>query len=177
MARQKAFKNRDHSVANISSMKSIDWPSPFGYTVFCDDLRQEVLGKITLVGVYGAELIVYAFMPATLSKLAMSINYYERLGESDSPLELRIYLPGEDEQPAFSQLIAGEPLEKFRNHEVSADFPLEIPWVGMTVNIGFSPLELKEEGYIRVRMIRGDDEIKIGSLRIKAKPPARSQPS
>ena len=41
--------------------------------VFCDDVRQELGRKVTLVGVYAADILV-ASMPATMSKLSVWIN-------------------------------------------------------------------------------------------------------
>jgi hypothetical protein len=71
-------------------MKIIRPSSPFGYTTFCDDIRQEVAGKSTLVGVYGPEMTVFGTLPTNLPKLALSVNYLEHVGESEDPLELRV---------------------------------------------------------------------------------------
>jgi hypothetical protein len=150
-------------------------PSPFGYTIFCDDIRQEVAGKSTLVGVYGPEMTVFGTLPTHLPKLALSITYAERIGESDEPLELRVYMPGDaDDAPTLSAPVPDEMLAKFRGMVPPDDLAGE-PLTMLTLQLAFSPILLKQEGAVRVRMIRGNAEIRLGSLRIKAKPPPEPQ--
>jgi hypothetical protein len=156
-------------------MKSIDWPTPFGYTLFCDDIRQEIGGKVTLVGLYSSDLIVFSDLPVTLPKIALSVSYFEVRGESEESLELRVYLPGDsDDTPTLRSTIADELLDKLRKLDIPADVLAENPRVGLNLHIGFSPITLTQEGWIRVRMIRGQDEIRIGSLRIRSYPPTRN---
>lgn len=150
--------------------------TPFGYTLFCDDIRQEVNGKSTLVGVYGNDLIIYGSLPATLPKLALWVSYFERLGESREPLELLVYLPGDgDDAPTMRNSIAGETLERIRSPNISSDVTPEDQLFGMTAQIILSPITLKEEGPIKVRMIRGENEIRLGTLHIRAQPRPTAQ--
>lgn len=44
---------------------------PFAHALFCDDVRQEVNGKVTYVGVYGPDMLVTRF-PVTLPKLCVA---------------------------------------------------------------------------------------------------------
>jgi hypothetical protein len=153
-------------------MTTIRWPSPYGYSLFADDLRREEAGKITLVGLYGTEMIVFRSLPATLPKLALSVTYIERPDESDEPLELVVYFPGDsDDAPSHRTHLTAETLNEFRKKhtlEPEADDPRMI----LRLDAVFSPLQLKQEGYIRVRMIRGDTEIMLGSLRVRSKQPS-----
>ena len=64
-------------------MNEIRRSTPFGYTIFCDDVRNEINGKVTLVGVYAGDVIVLGTLPVTLPKLGLSVNYHEKLGESE----------------------------------------------------------------------------------------------
>lgn len=43
------------------------------YPIFCDDIRHEISGKTTLVGIYSGKLIA-ASLPATLAKLCVVLN-------------------------------------------------------------------------------------------------------
>jgi len=48
-------------------------PSPaFAHALFCDDIREEVAGKVTYVGTYGPLMLVSHF-PVTLPKLCMAV--------------------------------------------------------------------------------------------------------
>ena len=80
-------------------MKSLARTTPCGDTIFCDDIRHEITGKVTLVGVYSSHLFVASAFP-TKVKLCMRILYQEHPGESDLPLQLQIYLPGDKEGEA-----------------------------------------------------------------------------
>jgi hypothetical protein len=45
----------------------------YGHVVFCDDVRQEIDGKLTLVGVYNGNLTVFGEFPAVLPKLCLVV--------------------------------------------------------------------------------------------------------
>ena len=47
---------------------------PYLHATFCDDVRQEVTGKMLYIGVYGSELIAPAY-PVLLPKLAVIAHY------------------------------------------------------------------------------------------------------
>jgi hypothetical protein len=156
-------------------MKVVEWSSPFGYTIFCDDIRQEIAGKFTLVGVYGLEMTVFGTLPTRLAKLALSVAYVERIGESEEPLELLVYVPGDaDDAPTLRAPVPEDKLTQFRHVKVPP-YVGETPWTMLTFQVAFSPIELKQEGALRVRMIRGDEEIELGALRIRAQPPLPGQ--
>jgi hypothetical protein len=156
-------------------MTPVEWPSPYGYSLFCDDLRREEGGKITLVGLYGSEMIVHGSVPTALPKLALVVTYSERLGESDDPLELLVYFPGDsDDAPTHRLPLAADLVEGFRKRRVS-ELELDDPRLIMRLDAVFSPILIKQEGHIKVLMIRGDTEIRLGALRIRTQPPAAEQ--
>lgn len=45
----------------------------YAHAIYCDDIRQEVGGKITLVGIYSGQCLVRE-IPCTLPKLCLSLN-------------------------------------------------------------------------------------------------------
>lgn len=69
--------------------------TPYGYSIFCDDIREEARGKVSFMGIYSGNMILYAAPPVSLPKLMVAVNYFERPGESDAPVEVRVYLPGD----------------------------------------------------------------------------------
>lgn len=158
-------------------MNSINWPSVFGYTLFCDDIRQEVNGKVTLVGVYGGEMTVFADLPTLLPKLALAVNYYETPDQTEEHLELLIFFPGDSEDaPTSRAKVPSEAIAELRKSGQIAALPAEDQRVGITMHVVFSPVTVKEDGFVRVRMARGQDVIRLGSLRIRSQVPS-DQPS
>jgi hypothetical protein len=142
-------------------MTEIGWPSPFGYTEFCDDIRMEVGGKYTLVGVYQGEMKVMGVLPVLIPRLAMAIHYFEKPGEGTEPLELRVFRPT-DSESAPTQRIAIPP----RTHGLPPVAEGEDPRANLNFFIQFAPLEIKQPGFVRVRMKKGDDIVRLGSLRV-----------
>lgn len=149
-------------------------PALYGYSLFCDDLRREEGGKVTLVGVYSSEMIIFGSFPVTLPKLALIVTYVERPSQSYEPLELAIYFPGDaDGEPSHRRSLPAEMLEEFRQQRPEPD--AEDPILTMRLDWMFSPVNIKQEGRIKVRMIRGGTEIKLGTLRITTRSPSAAQ--
>jgi hypothetical protein len=144
-------------------MTEISWPSPYGITDFCDDIRNELFGKTTFVGLYAGEMKIYAELPAAIPKLCLAIRFFEKADDIGVPLILRVFLPGDEADAATynipvppRQLIAPPPsIEPGEDFRVTSHFAMQI-----------APLLITEEGSLRVRMVRGDDVFRLGSLRI-----------
>lgn len=138
---------------------------PYGWTIFCDDIREEVGGKSSFMGVYQGILILNSVFPVAMPKFAMSVNY--RIFHGDTRLDdidLKVFLPGDDEANAsFSTMI---PVS-----ELFADFETPIPDEGSFAQISFgiilSPMILKEAGKIKVRGTGGAGLIKLGTLKVQ----------
>lgn len=136
-----------------------------GYTIFCDDLRVEVGSKLTLVGVYGAELVVHTEFPVTLPKFALYINYIEAFEERSDPVTLRVYLPGDDDDhPSFTGDI---PVSEMRT--ALAAPTSEETQRAAAIHLVVAPLVVKAEGSIKVRALTGRGIVKLGSLRVRQK--------
>ena len=84
-------------------MTEINWPTPYGFTTFCDDIRHEMGGKKTLVGIYAADMNFHGPLPITLPKFCLAIHYFERPGESSDPIKIEVTLPGDEaDKPSIS---------------------------------------------------------------------------
>jgi hypothetical protein len=132
--------------------------TPSGYTIFCDDVRQESNGKLIYIGVYEVKMILEQ-IPATLPSFCVVVKYIERHGESDLPVVLKVFLPGYEE-PMQSEL----PLKEIR----AAELPeaMEDPLLTTSVHIKIAPFVIGVEGMIKVRAYRGEDEIRLGTLHV-----------
>jgi hypothetical protein len=147
---------------------------PFGYTVFCDDIRNEVGGKNTYVGVYTGNLAVPSF-PAILPKFGIVATLLEprAMAEArDWNITVHIYLPGDaTDGPTLTASLPPVPKELYATLDASPvpDDP-DVPRLIM-VSAGFilSPMTLREPGRIKVRALYKDETIiKLGSIKIEA---------
>lgn len=151
-------------------MKSIATQTPYGETIFCDDIREEVNGKISIIGIYSGTLIVYQPFPLHLAKFSLLTSYYERLGESSSPVELQVSIPGD--KPGEPSVKVNLPIDEVRKASPNQKIRGEDILVTMKNKMIFTPLPLKEEGFIRVRAYRDDLEIRMGSIFVTYQAPA-----
>ena len=71
---------------------------PSGHTVFCDDIRHEINGKITLVGTYTNIMYISGSLPHVLPKFCLGIVFREAKDSLDN-VTIKIFFPGDDENP------------------------------------------------------------------------------
>ena len=144
-----------------------DDPFPsWGNTVFCDDIRAEVGGKITLIGIYTSRMTVHGTFPYVMPKFALWVNYFEGKGNTGDG-KLNIFLPGDDKTPTIE---ADVPLNDLRASIDPAN-DLNDPDVPMRVRLQtpliFTPFILKQPGRIKVRMIVGETTTRLGTLKVE----------
>src|SRR5262249_11818710 len=147
--------------------------TPFGHTIFCDDIRREINGKTTLVGVYSDDILLNAPLPVMLPKLACSIIFYERPYESRDPLSVRLWLP-EEPTPFVDQVVDPETLQEFRSpasYDAAANAD---PIFRLTIYFDIYPVLISNQGWLKTSVVRGDTEIRVGSIRVKAGTPIAS---
>jgi hypothetical protein len=147
---------------------------PFGYTIFCDEIRDDPTGKVTCAGIYGHVLFAPSEFPFTLSKVALLVRYVAPFSSererADIPteLELQIYFPGDgDTMPTVTRKVA--PLIKPLPFELS---DLEDKQMVIEVRVELAQMRILTEGAIKVRIRAGSDITKVGQLRIGKAPVA-----
>jgi hypothetical protein len=136
--------------------------------MFCDDIRQEVAGKYSIMGVYQADLVApsSATLPIVLPKLCILIMYFEKPNIHKEDLNVMIYLSHFDE-PIFTQTIRRDdirwvPFQGDRSIDTDVD-----PVIAITIPVTFSPFVMEKECFIRVRGKLGDETIKLGTLYLR----------
>jgi hypothetical protein len=147
---------------------------PTGFTIFCDDIREEVNGKVSLIGCYGSELIVQgATFPLILPKLGFHVTVRLPTGTPNLPFKFMVYLPGDAEDHPSINSETTIPDELFAEHRVKPRDPKWEKMMGdgprvtsLRQHFVLSPLVINEEGFIRVRVIHGDARIRAGALKI-----------
>jgi hypothetical protein len=136
---------------------------PSGHTIFCDDIRHEITGKITYVGTYGTHLFTPQF-PVTIPKLCCAITFREEPTSLDK-VTIKILQEIDKNETLLSELTYDIPsnLPPFVATGDSAPFVArEAKFYVEMGNIVFEGV-----GKLKVRAFRGDDEIRLGALQIE----------
>ncbi len=129
---------------------------PYGVTIFCDDIREELGGKFTYVGVYSNELQIVSKAPVILPKLCVSVRLLIPDDINVSSIKMNITQTSSNEKNTLLEhdLEIGERKDNVRDH-------LSAIWHHV-----FSPFGIKEPCMIRVKAYIGDTEIWLGTLKI-----------
>lgn len=140
----------------------------WGFSLFCDDFRQEIGGKYSIMGVYQSDIIFPQSLsfPLIVPKFVIVVKYYEVKGKYADDLLLKVFMPWDSpSSPTLIQEFKRSDLDAaVVRHPPSDDF--EVLYT-ITYPLIFSPLELRGEGWISVRMQRGDEITKLGRLMIR----------
>lgn len=150
-----------------------EFDEPVAMTIFCDDVRNEVGGKFSYIGIYTGGMHVPAF-PAVLPKFAFVVNVIEPRAMAEArnePVRINIYLPGE-EKPLLSGDFGAI---KDDLHGMPAIHMQEDPGANQIVT-GYAmfvvaPLVIQRPGRIRVRCeYPGLGLMRAGSLGVDLQP-------
>ncbi|MBL4833622.1 MAG: hypothetical protein JKY26_06560 [Pseudomonas sp.] len=135
--------------------------SRYAHVAYCDDIRAEVNGKMSLMGLYSDSMLLPG-LPATLPKLGIVVTART---SSDEPFEgFEIYVAMGDQ--LLAELVVSEdeylatvkPTEpNAANHYVQAQFLI-------------SPLSVDHPGNISVRFKSGEWEYDCNGLKIEQAP-------
>ena len=137
-------------------------------TVFCDDIRQEVGGKLSLIGVYNGVMYLPQF-PATLPKLWILATYVVNRDDTPKSLKMRVYKNNEpmvdlDALPDYLAQLAnardsGVPLPEGSQRVISS-----------RAHVCLSPLVLDGPCTLRIAAFVGKDEVRGVGLQVQLQP-------
>ncbi len=154
----------------------VDVPDVFGSTVFCDDIRQEVTGKLFYIGVYHGAMLVNAKFPLTLPRFCFSISLSQKATIATPLIAIKIFVPGDaDDSPSIEGQMDENTEGAFQK---GADMNAELFGVPKSErlitttfsNMVFDNFVLKEAGSIRVRADIDGKRYRLGSLRVSQAP-------
>lgn len=153
---------------------SVDRTHAWGFTLFADDLRVEVGGKISLMGIYQNDLIVTADeLPVVMSKLILMVKYYEIANQVSGDVKFVVNFPEHagTKVPPLERVIRRAEFPKIAE-ELRSDEG-DLPFVHLSIPFILSPFPIVAEGNIRVRCHFEDGSVlKLGRLNlIIRKPP------
>lgn len=123
-------------------------------TIFCDDIRQEVGGKLSLMGIYSGVMFVHAF-PIILPKLCVSITAITPSKKPFKKISFKVLKADDvlaENNIDPSQLIE---LSNNQNNVVENDGD-KIHMINM--GLVFAPLQIEKECVIRIRVYAEDGE-------------------
>ncbi|MGQ7957653.1 DUF6941 family protein [Pseudomonas sp. SP16.1] len=140
--------------------------SRYAYCVFCDDIRHELAGKHSFMGVYQGKLIVTEF-PAVIHKLFAVIHIVTPQTRPFKSLEVTIEYNG---QEMFRLPDTEGIVRRLASH--ASDASNESTFQGQ---VSFSPLHLEKPGMIKVKIVADGKKIPCGGLIIEADPNLQSE--
>lgn len=142
---------------------------PSGFVIFCDDIRHEIGGKATYVGVYSGQMVLAGNLPVTLPQLCAAIMLRVSPPTEIIKPVIKVHISGQDE-PLFEWAAEIEPVIGQQDTISASQTPDSIMLMQMGVFAQLQGLLIREPSEIRVRAYIGDDEYRLGALNIIVAP-------
>ena len=132
------------------------------WTIFCDDVRQELGGKLSYMGIYGPQLIVPSY-PAMLQKVCAAMTV--RVMASHPPESVLFRLLRNDDV-IYEHAVDDSALQAMAGSIPAAGLDGRYIAVGAVAQI--VNVELAKRGFLRARAIVDGEELRGGSLEMLA---------
>src|ERR1700761_8771536 len=94
----------------------------FGYSIFCDDIRNEPGGKLSFIGCYNGVIFVPPEFPLVLPKFCVHVHILSPATEPYESIVVRCYAPGQD-KPLVEEPI--EPPQRDQQADLVANLSSE----------------------------------------------------
>ena len=138
---------------------------PGGFVIFCDDVRFELGGKTTYVGVYGDEMLFSSSDPVQMPQLCAVIAI--RIYANQAPLEgiFRITRASDEE------VLAEGPFEFFSDEDTDSEpylgsEPEPALYLEQNIVVTLRDVVIDKPDRIKVRAYWGDNEYRLGSMQV-----------
>lgn len=143
----------------------------YGYTIFCDEIRNDEGGKLSFIGCYNAVMFTEPKYPLTLPKFCIHFHIFSPATQPYTSVLARCYLPGETE-PIAEEPIAVPGLRDQQRLIDNLPKDTAPPFIVIAASLVFEPLELSAPGLIHVRAFinGGPGELHLGSLQVLPAP-------
>ncbi len=141
---------------------------PFVSTIYCDDIRQEIGGKLSLMGVYNGVMYVQQF-PVNLPKLWIMATYVVAREKPPKSLKLRVF---KNNEPLADLDALPDYLKELAN---TREPVVPVPdgserMVASHMHVCFSPLALDGPCVLRVAAITDQGEVRGLGLQVQQQP-------
>lgn len=140
----------------------------FIQTIYCDDIRHEVNGKLSYIGVYRSVLYVTTF-PTTLPKFCISNIVTTPIQRPFKKLNLRIR---KDDEVLFEMPISEDKLDEAMQDSNASDLAQHGPERCLSFNFmtAFAPMQFDGPCVLRVRAQTEGKEVCGIALRVEQSP-------
>jgi hypothetical protein len=132
--------------------------------LFCDDIRQEASGTVTIVGVYPDNVNVPK-IPGGLLKLGIYVRIH--LDPSFAPVPISTWL----ELPDGKELNRDEVDPKLVRDALSKASTSEAPYAGLIASFVIANFGITEPGRVKAMVQLGDQKIVAGALNVRVPRP------
>ena len=134
----------------------------FVHVHYCDDIRQEINGKLSLIGCYGPDLVVNQRLPVVLPKLCAMVFVVTPISTPFRALKVRILR----DQELITEIEV--PDENFA--AMAADVAEGMRLFQLSFQFAFAPFAIPEEGVLSVEA-QTETELLVGNrLRLRVEP-------
>ena len=132
------------------------------FALYCDDIREEINGKSSLMGVYEGNLVVES-LPVRLPKLCVVI--FSRFSPDNPVKTFKVTVESNGE------VIASIPDTEtdYNSHFNEDDFADNHSLINIKTNVIFSPFVINEDGTLQAKIFLDDELIDCEPLHIRAK--------
>ena len=141
-------------------------PTRWGFSIFCEDIREEVDNKNSWMGVFKGGIYTDDLYPLVIPKLAIIIKYYEVVDVHRENLEFRVY-------STDGAMVAEARIERVSldtHFALSSISENDEALISVQVPFVFVPMVFPKPGVLKVRMFDGSQEMKLGSLPVRSGP-------
>lgn len=133
------------------------------HTIYCDDVRQEVGGKVSFMGVYNSDLVVGGF-PISLQKFCAHANI--RLPRDTKIKNLSAKIIEGEKVLADVPLPEGQ-LEVMQKTLAETDENKDFQFLNIALSLQFTPLQIEQPAWITTVAIADGREIAGNKLRVR----------
>lgn len=137
----------------------------YAYSVFCDDIRQEINGKITMVGIYTDRLLVTS-LPTVLPKLCLALSIATDKSRMFEDLSV-IGTFGADE--VFKIELQKEQIQNIVAQAPKSENPAK--FFTVQLNAILTPFQLQRTGKLTIEVIADGEKLECGGLEMALAPP------
>lgn len=141
---------------------------PYGATVFCDDIRFETNGKLTLIGCYSGEMTFNGPAPGILPTFAAFVMVRVPVSVDFKRVSVVVFKhDGADVTELLRSSIEVERSEIDKIEERRGDIDSSEKVTLVSVPCQWQLLQFSAPGFVKVRAYLDDEkEIKVGALRV-----------
>jgi uncharacterized protein DUF6941 len=127
--------------------------------IFCDDIRAELSNKISLIGIYGSDMLIASPLPALIGRFGVAVFLITDIGDEPDHLSITIMM-----HPEETVLIKAEANKPPQTEDVEeGDTKRQL-----RAMFSLPAFTVTQEGYIEVRVDTGRETLRAGKLLLKS---------